>query len=110
MKEFWNKLPIKEKIKFILSVIAGILVVIFATLNWKDQEIHFIFKIIKVKLSIAILLSVIAGYIISFLFSYKTRLEKENEIEKLNKKIHKLTSDLQSKTEHTNMEVFSEEN
>jgi uncharacterized integral membrane protein len=102
MKEFWNKLPVKEKIKFILSLIIGILVVIFATLNWKDQEIDFIFKIIKVKLSIAILLSVIAGYFISFLFSYKARISKENEIEKLQKKIIKLSKDFEEKPEQIN--------
>jgi uncharacterized integral membrane protein len=104
MKEFWDKLPLKEKIKFILSIIAGILVVVFATLNWKDEEIHFIFKIVTVKLSIAILLSAIAGYLLSFLFSYRTRLEKENEIEKLQKKITKLSKELEEKSEQPNSE------
>ena len=48
MKDIWKKLSTKEKIKFVTSIIVGILVVIFATLNWKDQEIHFIFQVFHV--------------------------------------------------------------
>jgi uncharacterized integral membrane protein len=71
MEKYWKALSTQDKIKFILSIIAGILVVIFATLNWKDAQIDFIFKIIQVKLSIAILISAIAGYFI-FIFVQKT--------------------------------------
>ena len=49
MEKYWNVLSIQDKIKFILSILAGILVVIFATLNWKEAEIDFIFNIIQVK-------------------------------------------------------------
>jgi uncharacterized integral membrane protein len=87
MIEIWKKLSLKEKIKLIISILVGVLVVIFATLNWKDEEIHFIYKVYKVKLSIAIILSVIAGYLISFLFSYRKMNELENENEKLKDKI-----------------------
>jgi uncharacterized integral membrane protein len=93
MKEIWKKLSVKERIKLISSIIVGILVVVFATLNWKDQEIHFIFKVFKVKLSIAIILSVISGYIISFVFSYKKLNSLQNENEKLKDKIAHLNED-----------------
>lgn len=101
MKEIWNKLTLIEKIKLFISVIAGILVVIFATLNWRDQDIHFIFKVFKVKLSIAILLSVIAGYLISFLFSYRKIKSLENENEKLKKQLGSLSD---SPTENSGTE------
>jgi uncharacterized integral membrane protein len=102
MKDIWKKLTIIEKTKLILGIIAGIFVVIFATLNWKDQEIHFIFDKLKVKLSIAIILSVIAGYIISFLFSYRKINTLQNENEKLKDKIADLSHDLIEKSENDN--------
>jgi uncharacterized integral membrane protein len=102
MKDIWKKLSVAEKAKLIISVIVGILVVIFATLNWKDQEINFIYKVYKVKLSIAIILSVIAGYFISFLFSYRKINAIENENEKLKDKIARLSENLIEKTEDEN--------
>ena len=102
MKVIWKKLSVAEKAKLIISVIVGILVVIFATLNWKDQEINFIYKVYKVKLSIAIILSVIAGYFISFLFSYRKINALENENEKLKDKIANLSENLIEKTEDEN--------
>jgi putative membrane protein len=100
MKDIWKKLSIIEKIKLILGIIAGIFVVIFATLNWKDQEIHFIFNTLRVKLSIAIILSVLSGYIISFLFSYLKINSLKNENEKLKDKIADLSQELNEKTEN----------
>lgn len=102
MVEIWKKLSLKEKIKIIISVLVGILVVIFATLNWKDEDIHFIYKVYKVKLSIAIILSVIAGYFISFLFSYRKINALENENEMLKDKIANLSQDLSEKIEKDN--------
>jgi uncharacterized integral membrane protein len=102
MKDIWKKLSVAEKTKLIISIIVGILVVIFATLNWKDQEINFIYKVYKVKLSIAIILSVIAGYFISFLFSYRKINALENENEKLKDKIANLSENLIEKTEDEN--------
>ena len=99
MEKYWKALSTKDKIKFILSIIAGILVVIFATLNWKDAQIDFIFKIIQVKLSIAILLSAVAGYFISFLFSYRKQLKNNEEIETLTKKIEKLERKIEKQEE-----------
>jgi uncharacterized integral membrane protein len=99
MEKYWKALSTQDKIKFILSIIAGILVVIFATLNWKDAQIDFIFKIIQVKLSIAILLSAVAGYFISFLFSYLKQLKNNEEIETLTKKIEKLERKIEKQEE-----------
>ncbi|MBM3452754.1 MAG: LapA family protein [Bacteroidetes bacterium] len=99
MNNIWRKLSFVEKVKFILSVIAGIFIVIFATLNWIDQDINFIFKTIKVKLSIAIILSVISGYLISFLFYSRKMNSLENENEKLKNKINDLKEDLAENNE-----------
>ena len=104
MEKYWKVLSTQDKIKFILSILAVILVVIFATLNWKEAQIHFIFKIIEVKLSVAILLSVVAGYLMSFLFSYRNLLKNNQEIERLKKKIEKLEHKLE-KQENSNATI-----
>ncbi len=104
MEKYWNVLSTQDKIKFILSILAGILVVIFATLNWKEAEINFIFKLIKVKLSVAIMISVVAGYLVSFIFSYRKQLKNNEVIESLTKKIEKL----ERKIEKQSDDVFPE--
>ena len=105
MEKYWNVLSIQDKIKFILSIIAGILVVIFATLNWKDAKIDFIFNIIQVKLSVAIMISVVAGYLVSFLFSYRKQLKNNEEIESLTKKIEKLERKIEKQSDEFNPEA-----
>jgi uncharacterized integral membrane protein len=105
MEKYWTVLSIQDKIKFILSIIAGILVVIFATLNWKDAKIDFIFNIIQVKLSVAIMISVVAGYLVSFLFSYRKQLKNNEEIESLTKKIEKLERKIEKQSDEFNPEA-----
>ena len=104
MEKYWNVLSTQDKIKFILSILAGLLVVIFATLNWKEAEINFIFKLRKVKLSVAIMISVVAGYLVSFIFSYRKQLKNNEVIESLTKKIEKL----ERKIEKQSDDVFPE--
>jgi uncharacterized integral membrane protein len=105
MEKYWKVLSTQDKIKFILSILAGILVVIFATLNWKEAEIDFIFKLIKVKLSVAIIISVVAGYLISFLFSYRKQLKNNDVIESLSKKIEKLERKIEKQSDEFNPEA-----
>ena len=105
MEKYWNVLSILDKIKFILSILAGILVVVFATLNWKEAEIDFIFKNIKVKLSVAIMISVVAGYLVSFLFSYRKQLKNNDIIETLTKKIEKLERKIEKQSDEFNSEA-----
>src|SRR5574343_916818 len=42
MVEYWHSLSNVNKIKFVLSIILGILGVVFATLNWTEQEVHLL--------------------------------------------------------------------
>lgn len=90
MVEYWNSLSALNKIKFVLSLILGIIGVVFATLNWKEQEVHLLVKKTQMPLSLLILFSMAAGYAISFVFSYRKFKSKDKEIEDLRKKIEDL--------------------
>ena len=83
----WSKMSLKDKVKFSVSIVCVILFIAFAALNWNSQEIHFIFLKSRIPLTIAIFLSVVVGYLISFLFSYKKLMKKDFEIEILKEKI-----------------------
>ena len=83
----WTKMSLKDKVKFSTSILCVILFFAFAALNWNSQEIHFIFLKSRIPLTIAIFLSVVVGYLISFLFSYKKIMKKDFEIEILKEKI-----------------------
>lgn len=83
----WSLMSLKDKVKFSTSIICVILFIAFAALNWNSQKIHFIFLKSRIPLTIAIFLSVVVGYLISFLFSYKKIMKKDFEIEILKEKI-----------------------
>lgn len=87
MVEYWNSLSALNKVKFVLSLFLGIIGVVFATLNWKEQEVHLIVKKTQMPLSLLILFSMAAGYAISFVFSYRKFKSKDKEIESLQKRI-----------------------
>ena len=92
----WSKMSLKDKLKFSVSIVCVILFIAFAALNWNSQEIHFIFLKSRIPLTIAIFLSVVVGYLISFLFSYKKLMKKDFEIEMLKEKIESIKSQLSS--------------
>lgn len=94
MQEYWKSLSTINKIKFVLSVIIGIIGVVFATLNWTEQEVHLLFKKAHMPLTVLIVFSMAAGYAIAFVFSYRKFKEKENEMEVLKKEINSLKEKL----------------
>ena len=86
----WGKMSLKDKVKFTSSIICVILFIAFAALNWNSHEIHFIFLKSKIPLTVVIFLSVVVGYLISFLISYKKLMKKNFEIEMLKEKIESI--------------------
>ncbi|MEY3237212.1 MAG: hypothetical protein RI883_1313 [Bacteroidota bacterium] len=93
MTEYWNSLSFINKAKFVLSIILGILGVVFATLNWKEQDVHLLFVQTKMPLTLLIIFSMVVGYAFSFIFSYKKFRAKDLEIDELKKEIEELKSD-----------------
>jgi len=90
MEDFWKSLTPMNKFKLVVSAFILILVVTFAVLNWKSQEIHFLFTRKNVPLSVIIIFSVFAGYAISFLFSYRKTKNFERQIRELEDEIREL--------------------
>jgi uncharacterized integral membrane protein len=60
--------------------LAGLLVVIFAFLNWDIFELHLVFGKIEVPVTIIILVSMFGGYGYARLFSYVKSRQKDKEI------------------------------
>jgi len=90
MNEYWMNLSLLNKVKFVLSIIIGIIGVVFATLNWKEQEVNLIVTSFKIPLTLLIIFSVIVGLAISFVFNYNKIVRKENEIDELKREIERL--------------------
>ena len=90
MTEYWNSLSLLNKVKFVFSIILGIMGVVFATLNWKEQDVHLLFIQTNMPLTLLIIFSMVVGYAFSFLFSYKKFRAKDKEIEALKKENEEL--------------------
>lgn len=90
MVEYWHSLSTVNKIKFVLSILLGIVGVVFATLNWKEQEVHLLVTRAQMPLTLLIIFSIVVGYALSFVFSYKKFREKDREIEALKREIEQL--------------------
>lgn len=95
MEEYWKSLSSLNKIKFSVSLLIGILAVVFATLNWETQEVHLLVKKVKMPLTLLIFFAIFAGYGLSFVFSYKKFRAKEKEIDKLKEELEILKNDIE---------------
>ncbi len=90
MKQFWISLPIKEKIKFIVSALAGIIGVIFATLNWNSTDVHLLIVNRSAPLSMIIIMSMLFGYAFGYLPRAARLRNKQRELEDLQKELVEL--------------------
>jgi uncharacterized integral membrane protein len=95
MVEYWKSLSPINKFKFIVSVILGIIGVVFATLNWNVHEVHLLITKANMPLTVMILLSMIIGYSFSYIFSYRKFRMKDKEIELLKEEIELLKSKIE---------------
>lgn len=94
MQEYWKNLSLWDKVKFVFSIILGVLGVVFATLNWKEQEVHIIFKKTQLPLSLLIMFSIAVGYAWAFLFNFRKFRMKDKEIGTLMNNIDDLKAQL----------------
>lgn len=62
MKDYWNKLSFGEKAKFIFFAICGLLILIFALLNWDKYDLNLIFFKVNLPVTVIILISMFGGY------------------------------------------------
>lgn len=90
MKQFWISLPLKEKIKFVLSAFAGIIGVIFATLNWNSTGVHLLIVYRTAPLSMIIIISMLCGYAFGYIPRAARLRNKQRELEDLQKELVEL--------------------
>jgi len=95
MQEYWKSLSPVNKAKFILSILIGIIGVVFATLNWESQEVHLLFKKTEIPTTMVIILSGVIGYAISYIFNIRKFRAKDKEIDLLNSEIESLKRKLE---------------
>lgn len=100
MKDYWQKLSFTQKLNHIFWGVVGLLILIFALLNWKVFDLNLIFGKVKVPVTILIIVSMFGGYGYAKIFGFiKTRKrEKEfnylkGEISALRDKVRKPTPD-----------------
>lgn len=78
MSEYWKGLTVKGKVKFIFSLIVGIIGVVFATLNWNEAEVNLIFIKTQLPLTMVIVFSIIIGFALSYVFRQSKKSTPKN--------------------------------
>jgi uncharacterized integral membrane protein len=94
MSEYWKALTLWNKVKFTISIIIGILGVVFATLNWNDEEVHLLFFQTTMPLTLVIIISVIVGYAVAYVLNFQNSRKKEKELQNLEEQNQKLVDKL----------------
>lgn len=80
MKEYWNKLSFVEKVKLIFFAVCGLLILIFALLNWKEYDLNLIFGKVKLPVTILILISMFGGYAYAKVYGWIKSRNQDKEI------------------------------
>ena len=83
MQEFWQGLTTAQKTKYIISMIAVILGLIFAIINWNSTEVHLLVTRVKIPITLLIFMCMGAGYGLATLFDYRKYKAKNKEISSL---------------------------
>lgn len=87
MKEWWDGLKNQQKVKYIISAIAGILVLIFAIVNWKSVNVSLLITTVRIPITLLIVLSLAGGFGLATLFDYRKFKKKDKEIKSLKSQI-----------------------
>ncbi len=80
MKEYWDKLSLGQKIKLIFFAIVGLLIIIFAFLNWKVYSLNLVFGKVEVPVTILVLISMFGGYGYARIYGWMKSRNQDREI------------------------------
>lgn len=80
VKEYWIKLTFVQKVKLIFFAVLGLLILIFALLNWYVYDLNLIFGTVKVPVTILILISMFGGYGYARVYAWLNSRNSEKEI------------------------------
>lgn len=87
MKDYWDSLTVMGKTKLILAILIGIFTFVFAIQNWRRVEVKHIIGSSYMPLTIIILLSIGAGFLMATIFDYRKFKKKDAEIKQLKEKL-----------------------
>lgn len=79
INEYFSKLNFWGKVKFIATIVTGIVAVVFATLNWNSQEINLLFTTKKFPLTVMLVFCFLAGYAVGFLLGRRKEIKEANK-------------------------------
>ena len=79
--------------KYVVSGISGLLVLIFAIVNWKSIPVNFLITTVRIPTTLLIVLSLAGGFGLATLFDYRKFKKKDNEIKSLRKQLDMSTTD-----------------
>lgn len=80
LSEHWRNLGFGQKVKYIFYGTIGLVVLIFALLNWQKINLHLVFGELEIPVTILIFVSMFAGYAYAKLFSFQKSRKKDKEI------------------------------
>ncbi|MFK7783585.1 MAG: hypothetical protein AB8B56_00640 [Crocinitomicaceae bacterium] len=93
MKEWWDGLNSQQKIKYIVSAVGGLLVLIFAIVNWKSTNVNLLVTNVRIPVTLLIILSLAGGFGLATLFDYRKFKKKDKQIVSLKKQLEMKTSE-----------------
>ena len=97
MKDYWQKLSFTQKLNHIFWGVIGLLIFIFALLNWKVFDLNLIFGKVKL-LQIFILVSMSGGYGYAKIFGFMKTRKRDSEISYLKGEISALRDKVRKPT------------
>lgn len=80
MKEYWKKLSFGQKVKLIFFALVGLLIVIFALLNWKVYKLDLVFGKVDVPVTILIFVSMFGGYGYAWIYGWMKGRQQDKDI------------------------------
>lgn len=98
MKDYWQKLSFTQKLNHIFWGVIGLLILIFALLNWKVFDLNLIFGKVKVPVTILILVSMFGGYGYAKIFGFMKTRKRDREISYLKGEISALRDKVRKPT------------
>lgn len=97
MIEYWLGLTPWKKIKLTFMLIIGVIVCVFAVVNWAEIEVNFIFFRIKISITLLIVSCLAIGYGLSTVFEFRKYKKKDAEIALLKKQMEQHEMDAKNK-------------
>ena len=98
MKDYWQRLSFTQKLNHIFWGVIGLLILIFALLNWKVFDLNLIFGTVEVPVTILILVSMFGGYGYAKIFGFIKTRKRDKEISYLKGEISALRDKVRKPT------------